>query len=181
VLWAAVILVGVGIALMPTPKNPPRVRVRPIGFLWGFLAAAGQGLGAVVSRRASDAAFHAGESIDGITAAYQRTVGGLAITAAYFTIRALIRRNRAPEPVASPARGYLWILANALCGAVIGVSCYQWALATTPSGVVLPIVATTPLVIIPFSCLIEGERPTSRSLAGGAVAVAGAVELALAR
>ena len=108
-------------------------------------------------------------------------VTGLAITAAYFTIRALIRRNRAPEPVASPARGYLWILANALCGAVIGVSCYQWALATTPSGIVLPIVATTPLVIIPFSCLIEGERPTSRSLAGGAVAVAGAVELALAR
>jgi drug/metabolite transporter (DMT)-like permease len=183
VLWAAVILAGVAIALMPTPKSPPRVRVRPIGFLWGFLAAAGQGLGAVVSRRASDAAIHAGESIDGITAAYQRTIGGLAITAAYFIIRALIRRNRAPAqaPAAYTARAFLWILANALFGAVIGVSCYQWALATTPSGVVLPIVATTPLVIIPFSCLLEGERPTSRSLVGGAVAVAGAVALTLAR
>jgi drug/metabolite transporter (DMT)-like permease len=45
------------------------------------------------------------------------------------------------------------------------------ALKTTPTGVVLPIVAITPLVIIPFSYHLEGERPTVRSLAGGAVAV----------
>jgi drug/metabolite transporter (DMT)-like permease len=68
---------------------------------------------------------------------------------------------------------------NAVCGPVIGVSCYQWALATTPSGLVLPIVATTPLVIVPFSYLIEGERPSRRSLVGGAIAVSGAVALTL--
>jgi drug/metabolite transporter (DMT)-like permease len=178
----AVILAGVALALMPTPRSPPRVRVRPIGFLWGFLSAAGQGLGAVVSRRAAEAATRAGESVDGITAAYQRIVGGLVITATFFTLRALLRRDRPPEtPAPPPARHYLWIVANAVCGAVIGVSCYQWALATTPSGIVLPIVATTPLVIIPFSYLLEGERPSRRSLAGGAIAVAGAVALTLAR
>jgi len=181
-LWGTVILGGVALALMPTPKHPARVRVRPIGFLWGFLAAAGQGLGAVVSRRAGEAALQAGESIDGITAAYQRTIGGLAITAAFFIVRALVQRRRAAETAAPPtARGHLWILVNALCGAVIGVSCYQWALATTPSGIVLPIVATTPLVIIPFSYLLEGERPAGRSIIGGAIAVAGAVALTLAR
>jgi drug/metabolite transporter (DMT)-like permease len=181
-LCGAVILGGVAIALMPTPKHPPRVRVRPIGFLWGFLAAAGQGLGAVVSRRAGDAALQAGESIDGITAAYQRTIGGLAITAAFFIVRAMIQRDRAAETAAPPSvLCYRWVVVNALCGAVIGVSCYQWALATTPSGVVLPIVATTPLVIIPFSYLIEGERPSRRSLVGGGIAVAGAVALTLAR
>ena len=180
--WGAVILAGVALAVMPTPQSPPRVRVRPIGFLWGFLSAAGQGLGAVVSRRAAEAATQAGESVDGITAAYQRIVGGLVITAAFFSLRALLRRDRAPEtPVPPPARDYVWIVVNAVCGAVIGVSCYQWALATTPSGIVLPIVATTPLVIIPFSYLLEGERPSRRSLAGGAIAVAGAVALALAR
>jgi drug/metabolite transporter (DMT)-like permease len=181
-LWGAVILAGVIVALMPTRKSPPRVRVRPIGFLWGFLSAAGQGLGAVVSRRAVEAATVAGESVDGITAAYQRIAGGLVITAAFFIVRALVRRDRALEtPATSPARNYLWIVANAVCGAVIGVSCYQWALATTPSGLVLPIVATTPLVIIPFSYLLEGERPSRRSLAGGILAVAGAVALTLAR
>ncbi|MDD2763036.1 MAG: DMT family transporter [Opitutaceae bacterium] len=181
-LWGAVILAGVALALLPTPGSPPRVRVRPIGFLWGFLAATGQGLGAVISRRASEAAAQAGESIDGITAAYQRIIGGLAVTAAFFILRAWLQRDRAPEkPVPPPVRGYLWIAANAVCGAVIGVSCYQWALATTPSGIVLPIVATTPLVIIPFSYLLEGERPSRRSLTGGAMAVAGAVALSLAR
>ena len=187
-LWGAVILFGVALALMPTRRSPPRIRIRPIGFLWGFLSAAGQGLGAVVSRRACEAAAAAGETIDGMTAAYQRIIGGLVITAAFFGIRALLTRNPpaaeageegAPHHL-SP-RGIFWIAANSLCGAVIGVSCYQWALASTPSGIVLPIVATTPLVIIPFSYLLEGDRPSPRSLAGGAIAVVGAAALALVR
>lgn len=183
IVWGAVILLGVAVALMPTPRQPPLVRIRPAGFLFGFLAAVGQGLGAVVSRRAYEAAALAGQSTDGITAAYQRTLGGLAITAAYFLVRAWLRRDRdRPVPTASAprTRRYAWVVANALAGAVLGVSCYQWALATTPSGVVLPIVATTPLVIIPFSYLIEGDRPSRRSLVGGAIAVVGAVALSLA-
>ena len=70
------------------------------------------------------------------------------------------------------------MLSDLLAGPALGVSCYQWALQTTKTGVVLPIVAITPLVIIPFSRYLEGERPTARSLAGGLVAVLGAVALA---
>jgi len=73
------------------------------------------------------------------------------------------------------------MLVNALCGPTIGVSCYQWALATTPSGIVLPIVATTPLVIIPFSYWLEGDRPSRRSIVGGLIAVSGVVALTLVR
>jgi drug/metabolite transporter (DMT)-like permease len=62
---------------------------------------------------------------------------------------------------------------NALTGPAIGVACYQWALMKEKSGVVLPIVALTPLVIIPFSRFVEGERPRKRSLFGGVIAVAG--------
>jgi drug/metabolite transporter (DMT)-like permease len=72
-----------------------------------------------------------------------------------------------------------WIITHTLTGPVVGVSCYQWALATTPSGIVLPIVATTPLLVIPFTYLIEHDRPRVRSLIGGAIAVAGAVALTL--
>ena len=73
------------------------------------------------------------------------------------------------------------ITATALCGPVIGVGFYQWALATTPSGIVLPIVALTPITIIPLSWWLEGDRPKARSLIGGAVAVASAIALAWAR
>jgi drug/metabolite transporter (DMT)-like permease len=70
------------------------------------------------------------------------------------------------------------VLANALAGPALGVACFQWALAVAPTGIVLSIVATTPLVVIPFSMILDGERPTLRSLIGGAVAVLGAVALA---
>jgi drug/metabolite transporter (DMT)-like permease len=69
---------------------------------------------------------------------------------------------------------------NALSGAVLGVGCYQWALETTPSGIVLPIVATTPLVIIPFAYFIEHDKPGVRSLIGGMLAVIGVIGLTLA-
>jgi drug/metabolite transporter (DMT)-like permease len=176
------------LALMPSKASPPRVRVRPAGFLFGLLAAAGQGCGALVSRRGVEAATLAGESAHNITfglnAAYHRIFAGLVFTALWFgVLRLLGRLPDRPDAGAAPAarrRARLWLLANGLAGPVLGVGCYQWALATTPSGIVLPIAATTPLLAIPITYLLEGERPSKRSLAGGALAVAGAVALTLA-
>ena len=34
--WGAVILLGVTVAVMPTPRSPPRVRVRPVGLPLGL-------------------------------------------------------------------------------------------------------------------------------------------------
>jgi drug/metabolite transporter (DMT)-like permease len=66
-------------------------------------------------------------------------------------------------------------LANAVAGQTLGVSCYQWALKTTKTGLVLAIVSTVPLVIMPFSRVIEGEKMTRRSICGGVLAVIGAI------
>ncbi len=189
ILWAGVILTGVAVALMPSRNDPPKVPVRAIGFVMGLFSALGQGLGAVVSRRTYELTAVAGDPIDGVTAAYQRITGGLIVTGLYFLIRHLVaRRKIAPATTTTPGaaaakttrgRGLAFVVANALCGPVIGVSCYQWALASTPSGIVLPIVATTPLVIIPLSFLIEGDRPSRRSIVGGLIAVGGVVALTL--
>ena len=81
------------------------------------------------------------------------------------------------SPLLPPKSIWPWIIANALSGPALGVGCYQWALMQEKSGVVLPIVALTPLVIIPFSLYVEGEHPRKRSLLGGLVAVAGVVVL----
>jgi drug/metabolite transporter (DMT)-like permease len=176
IVCGAVILSGVAVALAPSGHiNTPRPQFI-LGMLCGLAAAICQALGAVLSRKAF--ALEPAGSVDGITAAYQRILGGVAVTAIFFLI-VKIRHpsNSSPEK----RKAWPWVLANGLAGPALGVSCYQWALKTTPTGVVLPIVALTPIVIIPFARYTEGERPTARSIIGSVIAVAGAAALALAR
>jgi drug/metabolite transporter (DMT)-like permease len=192
IFWGGVILAGVALALSPGRHLGIAPHQWVPGLVFGGVASVCQALGAVLSRKAFALAHDAGQNIDGITAAYQRILGGLAVGALTFVVvkrHGFLRLWTAGEAGALPHRALdarrrqatFWVVLNALAGSVIGVSFFQWALKTTPTGVVLPIVAITPLVVIPFARYIEGERPTRRSLIGGAIAVAGAVALALAR
>jgi drug/metabolite transporter (DMT)-like permease len=193
IAWGGTILAGVALALAPgkSQQFPHNHLVSGISF--GLVASLCQAGGAVLSRKAFSVAVLGGENIDGMTAAYQRIVGGVLVAA--LSVLVVKRRELGRALVVDPselmlipaerisqwARVYPWLIANAVSGSVLGVSCFQWALKTTPSAVVLPIVALTPIVIIPFSRYLEGERPTRRSLIGGVIAVTGAVALALSR
>jgi drug/metabolite transporter (DMT)-like permease len=190
VAWGLLILAGVAFAITPSRSHPPRVRVRPIGFLFGFIAACGQGFGALVSRKAVNVADAAGEAAHnatfGLTAAYQRILAGLLFVALWFLVLRVFRRQPAPTESPTPTtrpggRAGAWMLANGLAGPVLGVGCYQWALATTPTGLVLPIAATAPLLAMPIAYFLEHDRPTPRAIAGGVIAVAGCVALTLNR
>jgi drug/metabolite transporter (DMT)-like permease len=183
ILWGATILVGVFAALAPDTRATIGPRAWGIGIVLGAIAAFGQGCGAVLTRKAFDVARQAGQHIDGGTAAYQRILGGLLLTVVVLLINHWRKSATTPGPEASGAgrpwrRAWPWVVANALAGPAVGVACYQWALAIAPTGIVLAIVATTPLVVIPFTMILDGERPTVQSLAGGAVAVLGAAALA---
>lgn len=173
IVCGLIILCGVAVALAPSGHIETPRRQFIYGIIFGLVAAICQALGAVLSRKA-----FAISPVDGITAAYQRILGGVAVTAIFF---AFVKFRHPPVPTENKNKAWPWVLANGLAGPALGVSCYQWALKTTPTGVVLPIVALTPIVIIPFARYLEGERPTWRSLIGGAVAVAGAAGLALSR
>ncbi|MEN9634818.1 MAG: hypothetical protein RL077_3222 [Verrucomicrobiota bacterium] len=186
IIWGFFILGAVALALTPSRASFPRVPVRPLGLLFGLVAAAGQGFGALISRKGVLVAEAAGEAAHnatfGLTAAYQRIAAGLVFVLIWFGVLRWCRRlPPAPSP-ADPAklRTYrMWMLANALAGPVLGVGCYQWALATTPSGIVLPIAATAPLLSIPFAFWLEGDRPTRRAILGGLLAVVGCVALSV--
>ncbi len=191
IICALAILAGMVTALAPREHlHRPRGEL-VAGVAFGVAAAICQAVGAVLSRKGFDAARLAGEDLDGITAAYQRILGGMIATAVVLLIvkrRTLARvwSDGSDDPPANLAarkvnwlRAWPLVLLNGLAGPALGVSCFLWALKTTPTGVVLPIVAITPLVIIPFARHFEGERPTARSLWGGLLAVLGAVALAL--
>ena len=187
---AVTILVGVAVALAPGEHLQTARRTLFIGLLAGVIAAIGQGGGAVLSRVAYRIAREDSQQIDGLSAAFQRILGGVLVSGIALLVvkRATLWKLGAPE--LSPQNELLsatekwrrirgWICFNALAGPTLGVGCYQWALKTKGTGVVLPIVAITPLMVIPFAAWIEGERPSKRSLLGGVIAVAGAVWLAL--
>lgn len=188
ILYGAIILVGIGISLAPGRHLKLTRREITIGVLFCTLAALGDAFGAVLSRKGYAVLKEHDEHIDGGTAAFQRILGGLLIAgisllvAKWHSVKLhLTRSNEASTlPSWEKWRKVLpWVLANSLAGQTLGVSCYQWAFQTTPAGVVLPIVATTPLVAMPINRVIEGERVSMHSIVGGIIAVAGLIGLAL--
>lgn len=184
----AVILAGVAVALAPEHESQGDRREFGVGIFFAVLGAIGQGGGVVLSRKAYELCALADQPMDGVTAAYQRIIGGVIISGLVLLVVKrhflLLRAGGLQSPAQSTAEKWRksgkWIVFNALAGPTLGVSCYQWALKTTPSAVVLPIVALSPLVVMPFARWLEQERPTRRSTVGAVIAVAGAVALALA-
>jgi drug/metabolite transporter (DMT)-like permease len=184
VICALLILTGVVMAIRPNSKSLAKVPLRGnfwVGILAALIAGFGQGTGAVVSRKAETVALALGASGSGITAAFQRVVAGLLFSAAAVLLIRLVGSSKEWETWRTPLDRKVvpWLLGAALFGPVIGVSCFQWALQSLESGVVLAVVALTPIVMMPLAYFTEGDRPSPLSLAGALVAVAGVVLLNL--
>lgn len=190
IVGALVILAGVGVAIAPgehlTIPRPQLV----VGGLFGLLGAAGNALGVVLSRKAYAVTHENLQTIDGASAAFQRILGGLLVSALLLLVakRQFIRSSDENGSGAATTtvrdkwrRIWPWVLLNSLAGQTLGVSAMQWGLETTPTGVVMSIVALTPLTVIPLARVFEGEKVTARSLLGGAIAVAGVICLTLSK
>ncbi len=183
ILCSITILCGLAIALAPEKDVASHRGKLSGGIGWALVSAFGQGVGAaLLSRYIYEQARHAGTPIEGLdgglAVACQRMLGGVAFTG----VLLCVLRWRPTPPDAEPPQWKAaapWLLFNSLCGPALGVSCYQWALSTHGTGVVLPIVATTPVVVIPFAILLKEETPKWRSLLGGLVAVGGVVGMTL--
>jgi drug/metabolite transporter (DMT)-like permease len=185
VAWGVTILIGVGIALSPGKHLKLSRTGLFIGIGFAVLSALGNAFGAVLSRKAYAIAHANGEMVSGHDAAFQRIVGGLVIAAISVLV---VKRNWIKTAGTQTAqslenirgkwiRVWPWVLANSLAGQTLGVTCMQRALEHTPTGLVLSITATTPIVVMPLAYMFEHEKPTRRSIVGGAIAVAGVILL----
>ncbi len=186
----AVILTGVGIALAPGDHLKIERRQLQIGVLACVLSAIGGAIGAVLIRKAFAVANAGGVYPDAGTTGYQRVLGGILVP----TLMLLVfkwRSARAHGGILEEKtwavscekwrRIWPWVLANALAGQTLGVTCMQWALKTTPAGVVAAIIATTPIFLLPMTRYIEGEKIGVRSLLGALIAVSGVIGLTIFR
>jgi drug/metabolite transporter (DMT)-like permease len=185
-LASIVILVGVSLALLPVRHHPQEGRRFRAGVLFAVIAGCGQGVGAVISRHSELLADGSAIEISGISAAFQRVLGGLVIAAFSFLIAFVLTRRQqgspaSPLPPATKLQKGHWLLGATLMGPVIGVSCFQWALKDTPSALVLAIVATAPILVMPMAWFVEGDRPSGISVLGAVIAVSGVVGICLIR
>lgn len=175
-----VILCGSSLAIWPDKKMTIPSNVLLPGVLFGVLAALGQALGAVITRKANEVNLAAHLEINGLTAAYQRMLGALLASLLLFMLAALFQRARSSGvPVARAAykKAAPWVILNALSGLTLGIACYQWALQHTATGIVLAIVATTPLLVMPMTFFMDNDRPSKRALMGAVIAVTGVLIL----
>ena len=190
ILCVAVILCGVAIALAPDDHLKISTRDWQIGLTACGFAALGGALGAVIIRKGYAAIQTAGLQVDAGTTGYQRVLGGIVIPTAallLFKWRSAHAHGGWLEAKSFQVsrdkwtRLWPWVLANALAGQTLGVTCMQWALKTTPAAVVAAIIATTPLVLLPLTRIVEGEKIGFRAVAGALIAVGGVIGLTFFR
>jgi drug/metabolite transporter (DMT)-like permease len=182
ILWIVIILAGVCLALLPSRRDQLLGAWSWSGIAFGVIAALGQAWGAVLSRKAISLNEAVQFHVNGATASFQRVVAGVAFSGCLFLILKIRQGSggesamtRLPRSQRLPVMSLCLI--NAISGPILGVSCYQWALTAAPSGVVLAIVATTPIVVLPMSWALEGDRPTWLSIAGSLLAIGGVMGL----
>ncbi|HET7623797.1 MAG TPA: DMT family transporter [Verrucomicrobiae bacterium] len=182
--FGILILVGVAVALLPRKADAQPIHGLSVGISFGILSALCQGGGAVISRKAYEVAQTAGHPLHGVSdamnAAWQRVLGGIVISAFVFSCLKVAQKTSLPSK-RNWAKGWPWMIGTSLAGPALGVTCYQWALISEKTSIVLPIVATTPLVVTPMAHFWEGDRITWRTLVGAALAVAGVIGLTLAK
>lgn len=182
----AIILMGVAIALAPADHLVTTPRAWEIGIAACILSAGGAAFGAVLIRKGFAVAETLGPAPDAGTTGYQRVLGGILIPA----IGLLVIKWKSAYAHGGPFEAktlqitkdkwrtlWPWVLANALAGQTLGVTCMQWALKTTSAGVVTAIIATTPVVLLPMTWMVEREKVSFRSAAGAVIAVIGVVGL----
>ena len=179
-LSSGIIVGGVALALAPDRASTIPAGHRTAGFLFGLISATGQGGGAVISRYGFEQARLLHFSIDGVTAAYQRLWGGAFCIGLLLVLQSFHSRWQAtPQEAIRPdwKGAWPWVVANGIIGPTLGVSCYQWALKSTPSSIVLPIVATTPLIAMLLAFGHGGVRPSPRAIVGAIISIAGVILL----
>lgn len=178
-LGMALTVIGVAIAVLDRPSAPltgsePVVTVvrtpqrRPgIGLALALVGAVGQAVGLVISKLGMG-------RYDAFAATEIRVIAGIAGFVVVFTlarrwprVRAGLRDRAAMKDTAI----------GAFFGPFLGVGLSLLAVQHAPTGVAASIMATTPILIIPFAIRMEGERVGVMGLVGALLAVAGVVLL----
>lgn len=172
--WVAmgVTLAGVVWVVLEQPNHEDRPHARPHwerGVLLALLATVTGAVSYVLSK----------EGIGDYDAAAATLIRVLAALPGYVVLVTLGHRWPAMLAAARHTRAMRVLALGAVVGPFAGVALSMVALRNAPAGVVATIIATMPVLILPFSILIHREKVSLRAVGGAIVAVAGVAMLML--
>jgi len=172
--WIAmgVTLTGVVWVVLEQPDDaqPHDRRHRFRGVLLGVAAALAHACGYVLSKEGL------GNFNDPVGATLIRVAAALPC---YVVIITFWRRWLAIAGTVRHSRAMLILAAGALVGPFAGIIFNMVALRYAPTGVVATIIATMPILIMPFSIFLYQEKISARAVLGAIVAIAGIAMLAI--
>ena len=177
--WVAVGCILSGLVTALWPGNAVRGTPHPVsGITFAIIAGIGMGVGTVLSGHAIDAGRTHGLEVPAISQTFQRSIAGVAASALSFLLIKYLPKRRPADTEKKWRHKPFWLISTALCGPVIGVCFYQWALSTTGSStIVVAIAATSTLLVIPLARMVEKDKPLLRQITGSVLAAAGIIVL----
>jgi drug/metabolite transporter (DMT)-like permease len=133
------------------------------GILFGLAAAAGQGIGLVLSKYGMG-------SYDSFSASQIRVIAGFLGFAVLFSLSG--RWKELPASIRD-RKSMRWLVVGSIFGPFLGVSFSLMAVQNTHAGVAQTIMSLVPVLIIPPAVLISKEKVTLREVIGAVIAVSG--------
>jgi drug/metabolite transporter (DMT)-like permease len=107
---------------------------------------------------------------DPAASALIRVLGALA---GYVPLITLLGRWRPVATAVGKGKPMLILLGGAVVGPSVGMSLHLFALQSCPVGVVATVLTTIPVMILPFSIFLYGDRVSPRAVGGAVVAAVG--------
>jgi drug/metabolite transporter (DMT)-like permease len=178
ILGIAITLIGIIIVVLER-EDPAKAisdgnRRKVWGTFAGVVAAAGQGIGLVLSKEG----MYIGETIamNAVSAALIRM---MVATVFIWGSALFLRKTSELRQTARDKQGLRVLFGAAFIGPFLGMTLSLFAVAYTEAGIAQTLLSLEPLIIIPLMWKIYGERTSKRGIIGAVIAVVGVTFLML--
>lgn len=166
-------IAGVALVVSERREANPRHQVTVWALLLAFMGAAGQGVGAVLTKRALEF-----DAYNAFATVQIRMIAGIAVFLLFVLVT---RRVRDTVAALRSPMAMLFITLGAFGGPFLGVTLFVKSMETISPSTTQTIVSLLPIFMIPLAIWVRGETITTRALAGTTVAVLGVFLLIYAK
>ena len=167
--WWGLVVTGVGVSMV-VGKNETQQPAHVRGLVFGVFLVGTTALGNVMTKVG-------GHRLDGLPIAVIRLAVAVV---ALFALMAILRRlSDLTLPWKEPRLDGA-LMRGTFTGTVLGIWLLMYAFTASNVAVATAMAGTSPVWVLPLAFVLEGERPSLRSMLGALVAVMGLVVLAFA-